>query len=839
MAFDRCGMRVAESRRGSGQQTPEREEGRAMSTKLMLGLIAVAIAASGFGCGDNTWADGVGGGGDGDGDGDGDGGVGCEPRCGAGCCASGETCIADECLVPGGSCAQDDDCQDDSCCAEGVCVPFGSAACGASDPECLELSPAGLFRPALQCAWLGPPAGDPFPNHVQVLGSPTVVNFGLGGDPDAVHPSIVFNSYDGLDGGSGASTAQSGVIRIIDGQTCEQQFSIGPLTNGCNPVALGDLDGDGRPEVVAYMADGGIEAFRYDAAAGTFVRSWEGHTAAGARHLVSRGYYAWTGPSIADLDDDGVAEVIAEGTVFDATGLLLDATAAATSDFSVVADVDLDGVVELVTGASVYGWSASARAFVLETTGGVGGYTAVADFGTYPGGGAPSDRATLDGIAEVAVVYAGSARVETLSGEAVFGPISLPSSTGGGPPTIGDFDGDDLPELAAAGSDSYTIFDPDCQGAPEAARCASLRTDGILWTRPSQDHSSNITGSSIFDFEGDGRAEAVYADEAFVRIYDGLTGDVLYSTYRSSCTWNENPIVADVDGDLNAELVVPSNENCGISPVSLGGRAYDVDPLGRTLDPLFAGLRCEGPEDCLSGVCDAGLCRCSADTDCGMGEGIDGFVCAPPPAGTPGETGLSTCRAAWSGRMHGIRVYRDALDRWASSRTIWNQHAYAVTHVLENGSVARTSDWDQNWTVPGLNNFRQNSQGEGQFGAVADMTSRGASAACTSGGQSELSVTVCNRGAAPVGAGLPVTFYAGDPADCQPIAGCVVATDRTLAPGECVDVGCLWETPGAAAIDVHVVADDDGTCSASVGERECHEGNNSTVLPGVACTGLN
>jgi hypothetical protein len=71
----------------------------------------------------------------------------------------------------------------------------------------------------------------------------------------------------------------------------------------------------------------------------------------------------------------------------------------------------------------------------------------------------------------------------------------------------------------------------------------------VRWSRPSQDASSATTGSSIFDFEFDGQAEAVYGDECFTRVYEGKTGEVLYSSYRTSCTWYENPIVADVDND--------------------------------------------------------------------------------------------------------------------------------------------------------------------------------------------------------------------------------------------------------------------------------------------------
>jgi hypothetical protein len=74
------------------------------------------------------------------------------------------------------------------------------------------------------------------------------------------------------------------------------------------------------------------------------------------------------------------------------------------------------------------------------------------------------------------------------------------------------------------------VFDPDCTATSRPrGRCASATTNGVLWTRPSQDTSSAVTGSTTFDFEGDGRVEAVYADECFLRVYDGLSGDVLYS----------------------------------------------------------------------------------------------------------------------------------------------------------------------------------------------------------------------------------------------------------------------------------------------------------------------
>jgi hypothetical protein len=115
----------------------------------------------------------------------------------------------------------------------------------------------------------------------------------------------------------------------------------------------------------------------------------------------------------------------------------------------------------------------------------------------------------------------------------------MASGERGGPPTIGNFVGkgpenpNGMPQLATAGAYAYRVFDLQCtasNGCQDAARF-------IRWAQPSQDCSSGATGSTIFDFEGDGKAEAIYADECFVRVYDGKTGDVLFSQAHATATW--------------------------------------------------------------------------------------------------------------------------------------------------------------------------------------------------------------------------------------------------------------------------------------------------------------
>jgi hypothetical protein len=539
----------------------------------------------------------------------------------------------------------------------------------------------------------------------------------------------------------------------------------------------------------------------------------------------------WGGTSIHDLDDDGIPEILREGEVFSSTGALLSAAPAGYDSYSaglfpVVANLDADPEIEMTNGQFIWQWKAGAweqEAAFPGATASAPGHVAIADFGTYGQGPANAP--------ELAVVRNDYAMVYALTGELAMDPIAVPGS-GGGPATIGDFDGDGLPELAVAGKAYYTIFDIDCTGAPRpGGKCPMGTCDfgpcpaGIAWSRSTQDLSSNVTGSSMFDFEADGHAEVVYADECFTRVYDGSSGEVLFSQYRSSCTWYENPIIADVDGNYRADLVVPSNKAC--SPNGDGIACQFLTPEG--VDAQFAGLHCDVDADCVSGTCDAGLCRCSAGADCCADKDDAkclelGYLCAPPPAGTPG-TG-NTCRAAHPHGVSGIRVYTDANDKWVRSRMIWNQDAYAITHVNEDGTIPKSSEWKNNWEQKGLNNFRANSPGS-QGGTQSPDATAGASGGYSCDGTTAtLTAPICNRGSAPVGAGLKVGFYNGATLVCS------TATKKPLYPDDCEIVTCQWDGAPAAdadGVDVIVKANDGGAVT------ECKDGNDEGVVLHVYC----
>lgn len=741
-------------------------------------------------------------------------------------CSEGQVCISGFCVTQT-SCSGDDDCQNDTYCEPNVgCVPWGTPPGKNNDPNCQVGLPPGNFAPAIKCEFSTPPAGDPFPNHRDVQATPVVVNFNKPGQgvPSIVVPftATVPQSY----------TENQGVIRVLRGDNCQLEANLGGGQAGyagflisSASVAAADLDGDGVADIVARAADGHAVAFTRKA--GTWSVLWQSADALPGGN--------WAGLAVHDLDDDGVPEVIREATVLDGkTGATKGASPAGYATHSqgldpVLADLDQDPAIEITNGALVWQWTASGWQQESYFSAAAPGFPAVADFGAF-GASLPANNP------ELAVVRAGSATIYAMDGTTVLGPISVPGG-GGGPPTVADYDGDGLPELGVAGEAFLTIYDIDCSATPRpngtcvnANGCDDMNAvpgacpAGILWSRRTQDISSNITGSSVFDFEDDGKAEVVYADECFVRVYDGTSGKVLFSQFRSSCTWYENPVVADTDGNFRADLVTPSNLACSATGSGIACNAPLINADG--VDATFVGSGCLANSDCPSGKCDQGYCRCTSTGEC-CSAGTDpactdaGFKCAAPPAGTPG-TG-NTCRAAHPKGVQGIRVYQDATDRWVRSRTIWNQHAYAVTHINEDGTVPKTSAWKKNWLDPTLNNFRQNVPGDASGQDIPDMTTGIAGFSCGSGG-ALLSAPVCNRGTAPIGLGVKVGFYDGSTKVCE------TATTKALNPGECETVTCLWATPPPSTPkDVTVISDDDQS------KTECKEKNNQGTVLGVKC----
>jgi hypothetical protein len=191
------------------------------------------------------------------------------------------------------------------------------------------------------------------------------------------------------------------------------------------------------------------------------------------------------------------------------------------------------------------------------------------------------------------------------------------------------------------------------------------------------------------------------------------------------------------------------------------------------------------------------------------------------------------CRSAdpaWDGARRGVFVYGDARAQWVRTRRIWNQHAYHVTNVEPSGVVPATET--DNWTVPGLNNYRQNAQGDGVYNApdLAVLALEARLDECPTA--ATLRARVVNEGSLGVAAGVPVAFYRGTTADAAAFLG-TASTSVPLLPGATTVVELAVPLEGPSPWGFLAVVDDDGAGGSVV--EECDESDNAATIDGLTC----
>lgn len=671
--------------------------------------------------------------------------------CGAGCCAdASEVCLFDACVVPGDDCYTEADCPADHFCEPALGDPStGGADPGCTQPltpgKCLPLPPScedepnnpdcveeceyfptpGMLNAVTKWQWgyaNGPPTE--FPDDADVWATPAVgrvYDANCDGNVDlADPPNIVFVS------GNAQTTycsnnnvtdfaCRKGVLRMLDGNSGAEIWSLdkAEMTSegfAGTSVALGDVDANGSMDIVALTGEGKVAVIAAD---GSVL-----HLSSDLVQFNTANGFGWGGAvSLGDMNNDGWPEISYGPTVFTMEGGTLAlrfngslGRGAYTNNalMSHFADVDNNGTLELIAGNTVYDydgqmvWQASVN----------DGFTAIANFG---GAADPTPEVVIVSVDTAADPDVGYLYVlDAATGAIELGPHDIFGPGRGGPPTVADFDGDGEPEIGVANQNYYSMME---------ANYATNTIDHV-WEQFNHDNSSSITGSSVFDFEGDGKAEVVYNDECFLWVYDGATGDILYTQNTQSFTATEASIVADVDGDGHAEIVFVHNA---------------ANPNGTSWS-------------------------CAEHT-----TGTDGYPMWAVPA---------------AGAYRGITVLGDSANSWVGTRTLWNQHAYSVSNVCDPRDTACTGTPSygeipqtqvKNWTLPWLNNFRQNVQDGGIFDAPDPIVS--IEVACIDPVPVEVSVR--NNGRAALVAGVDVGIF-----KLPNVQVATVTTTKALLPGQ-------------------------------------------------------
>jgi len=516
------------------------------------------------------------------------------------------------------------------------------------------------------------------PEFVEVICTPVVADI----DRDGV-PEVIFTAGNGR---TDSDTTRN-VLRVIRGTDGSEVWTdTQRLYSRLSHVAVGNLDDDPELEIVALLKgttySGTIVAYNHD---GTVL--WETQ-----RTFSGNG----GAPTLADLEGDGTTEVIYGNIVLNGRTGAIKWTGTGTGGFSLggpisaVADVDLDGSLEVIAGPTVY----RADGTILWRAVGVpDGFAAVANFDDDP---------------YPEIVITGSGRATLLDND---GSVKW-SITGNyyGAPAVGNVDSDEEPEIFVAGCNLLSLLEPN--GA-------------VKWTRSISDGSCQ-TGATVFDFEGDGSVEMVYRDERFLYVLDGLDGSVKLRVESSSATWTENPIIADVDADGSADIVV----------------------------------------------------------------GIDRYT----------------------RNLAGVAVYESETRSWLPTRSIWNQHAYSITNVNDDGSIPRypTPNW-----LAGYNNFRCNSPGRGQPPAPAADLTVTIQRVCSN----QLLVRVGNGGSLQAPAGVEVSLYNGDPDAGGQLLNSTTLS-QPLSPDQYVDVSIPLNT-AQSVLNLYVVV------NRSQSVLECRMDNNT------------
>ncbi|WAS96079.1 hypothetical protein [Nannocystis punicea] len=699
----------------------------------------------------------------------------CVPACEGGvhcgpddsiCCAAGEVCLGDACQLPLGPCQDSSECEAGQSCDPllGQCLPL---------PDSLGCEP-GPLDVALAWEW----------TTDQVATTPIIADVDDDGVPDVVVSAT-----------AGTGTWPVGEIVLLDGATGEEKWRIahdpGNMqfgSHGRSTLAVGDVSGDGVPDIIyAGRPEGVMQLAPIHAVDGQGQLLW---TARLANDQIAKVRVDNASVTVANLDDDPEAEVALGAMILDHDGLVVwnqnnngvqfgtpfnGNTPLYFGGLATVADLDGDDKPELVTGR---------EAWKIDWV--------VADPPTV-----------------------------TLSLFWANDNNPVPAHNNDGWPAVADLDGDGKPEVVLTAWPTIRAINGQtgqlwCGVDPTDAACMM---NPALRTAPIPIKGGSLGGpATIADFDGDGRPEAA------------LTGGVAFAVYDFNRP-GEQIVKPQVDpmpasGAMYARWTSPVQDT---SSAATGASAFDFqgDGVVEVLqqDECFARVLDGATGDVVLEIMNSSSTiheyPLVADVD---GDGTSELVMV---ANLGDPKNVTDCTADTPDFMprKGVFVYRAQAGAWPQARDVWTQHTYHGTNADAAGNPPLVEQ--ANWTVPGLNNFRQSAT-VGPF-HPADLTLSLAADVAECPAEFALVATIHNEGSVGAPAGIDVSFYAGLN-DSGALLGTAATTEGIVPGGSTQVTWTVPEPPVDMPTNFFAVIGPDGGLVP-----ECLDSNNDALLTQASC----
>lgn len=385
-------------------------------------------------------------------------------------------------------------------------------------------------------------------------------------------------------------------FHVVNGQTGELKYTISTVqyVNSGQMVTIADVDHDGMSELFLLGRDMKLYCYNYNGG----VR-WTSANTVDKNYLLSA----------ADVNNDGNVEIVCGRYVYNAqTGvLLLEGNMVETGMgwgvphgvslphhvpyyMYALGDVDNDGTLEVCAGNTVY------KMNVNNMSGMTGNSWSVLRQANTPVDIVNKDGQTLlvdfdnDGDFDICVVgvthtlnnYTSSHTVDVYvwdgqtSQMIAHSPLLVNGHFGASIPYSGDLNGDDFPEIIFA--------------VPDVGMLAYTYDTTTLSMSLMHNHNpfAETSGFTVFDFNQDGRNEIVYRGTSQLFIVDGITLDNLCEPITAySGTITEYPVVADVNADGHAEIIVTRAYN----PWSSGNANGWVSVYGSQIPGAWSSAR--------------------------------------------------------------------------------------------------------------------------------------------------------------------------------------------------------------------------------------------------------